>query len=87
LCIYILNSMCNIIVRHEVSFDANTQHCATRTTRDGSELTVSRSSTTLLNRNNQDNSTPCKVIEEVSYVRYIAKGSLKTALFNDAVRF
>ena len=80
-------SMCNIIVRHEVSFDANTQHCATRTTRDGSELTVSRSSTTLQNRYHQHASAICKCIEVLCYIRYIAKCSKRTALFNDAVRF
>jgi len=67
--------MCNIIVRHEVSFDANTQHSATRTTRDGSELTVSRSSTTLQIRYHQIAPAICKEIEEPGYIRYIAKGS------------
>ena len=79
--------MCNIIERHEVSFDANTQHCATRTTSDGSELTVSRSSTNLMNMYHQVASATCKENEEPSYIRYIAKGSKRTALFNDSLRF
>jgi len=70
-----------------VSFDANTQHCATRTSRDGSELTVSRSSTTLHIMYHQHASAICKEIEELSYIRYIAYNGARTTLFNDAVRF
>jgi hypothetical protein len=65
----------------------NPQHCSARTTRDGSELTVSRSSTTLQNMYHQHPSAICKEIEALQYARYIADSGEKTALFNDAVRF
>jgi hypothetical protein len=65
----------------------NPQHCSTRTTRDGSELTVSRRSTTLQNMYHQHPSAICKEIEALRYTRYIVDSGERTALFNDAVRF
>ena len=65
----------------------NTQYCATLTTRNGSALTVSRSSTTLQNRYHQHPSAICKEIEALRSIRYIVDSGETTALFNDAVRF
>jgi hypothetical protein len=65
----------------------NTQYCATLTTMDGSELTVSRSSTNLQKKYHQHASAICKEIEALRYIRYIADSGEMTALFNDAVRF
>ena len=65
----------------------NTQYCTTRTTMDGSKLTVSRSSTTLQNRYHQHASAICKEMEPLRYnrIRYIADSGETTASFNDAV--
>jgi len=65
----------------------NTQYSATRTTRDGSELTVSRSSITLHSRYHQHACAICKEIEALRYIQYIAYSGASTALFNDALRF
>ena len=62
------------------------QYCATRTTMDGSELTVSRRSTNLQNKYHQLASAICKENEALRYIRHIADSGERTALFNDAVR-
>ena len=49
----------------------NTRYCTTRTSRNGSERTVSRSSTTFVNRYHQHPLAICKVIETLHYIRYI----------------
>jgi hypothetical protein len=64
----------------------NTQYCATRTTMDGSELTVSRSSVTLQNMYHQHASAICEENEALRYIRYIADSGERTALFNDDMR-
>jgi hypothetical protein len=64
----------------------NTQYCAIHTNIDGSELTVSRSSTTLQNRYHQHASAICNENESLRYIRYSADKGERTALFNDAVR-
>jgi len=48
-------------------FLQNTHYFATITTRDGPELTVSRSSTNLQNRYHQDALAICKEIEALRY--------------------
>jgi len=50
----------------------NPQYCATRTTMDGSELTVSRSSTNLQKKYHQHPSAICKENETLRYIGYIA---------------
>jgi len=49
----------------------NTQYCATGTTRGGTELTVSRISTTLANKYLQHALAICKEIESLRYIMYI----------------
>jgi len=64
----------------------NTQYCATHTSIDGSERTVSRSSTTLVSRYHQHASAICKQNEALRYRRYFADRGERSALFNDAVK-